>query len=65
MAKRKCTGKTKTGKPCGAWALKGHLVCLAHADEKTRASVRFGGAQPGAGRPRKLKPMEVERRLME
>ncbi len=67
--KRKCTATVqsgpKKGKRCGAWALRGHLVCLSHADQKTRESVRFGGAQEGAGRPRKVKPMELEKRLLE
>ena len=50
--KRKCTGKTKAGKPCQAAPLKGLDVCLAHADQETRESMGFGGPQEGAGRPR-------------
>lgn len=69
MGKRKCTGTVKSGprkgQRCGAWAMKGHLVCLGHADQKTRETMRFGGAQPGAGRPKKLKPMDIEREVME
>jgi len=46
-------------------AMAGHMVCLSHAPRNVRDSLGFGGPQPGSGAPRKLKPMEVERRLME
>lgn len=66
MTKRRCKAKTKAGKPCQAWALHGHMVCLAHADADTRASVGFvPEAGKAGGRPRKVKPMEIEKRLME
>ncbi|HET7053661.1 MAG TPA: hypothetical protein VFI09_07085 [Solirubrobacterales bacterium] len=63
--KRRCTARTKAGAQCRNGALPGQLVCLSHADRKIKKSAGFGGAQPGSGRPRKLKPAEVEQRLME
>jgi hypothetical protein len=64
---RRCTGKTKAGKRCKAYALHGTKPprCLAHADEKERERLRFGGAQPGAGRPAKPRPSAVARKLIE
>lgn len=59
----RCSGTTKKGKPCGARPLNGTDRCLAHSDEETRESVGFGGAQPGAGRPRVPTPVEIARRL--
>ncbi len=61
---RKCAGTTKKGKPCGASPLKDTTFCLAHSDEEVRDSMGFGGAQPGAGRPRVSKPAEVAQRLV-
>ena len=48
MAKRRCAGTTKTGKPCRAAPLSDSDYCLAHADELTRAETGFGGAENGA-----------------
>jgi hypothetical protein len=53
------------GTPCRAAALTTGTTCLAHADEETRASMRFGGSQPGSGRKPRPKPDEVTRRLIE
>jgi hypothetical protein len=57
--------KNAKGGLCGAWPLRGHLVCLAHADTKIRESAGFVARNGKAGRPRKLKPMDIERNLME
>lgn len=65
MARRQCTGKTKKGKRCRAAPLKNSKTCLAHADEKTRDNTRFGGPQPGAGRPRTPRPHEIAQQLVE
>lgn len=66
--KRRCNAKTRSGKPCRAWALKGHLVCLSHADEAVRAEMSFGGSENGAkggAATRKAKPLEVLREKVE
>lgn len=63
--RRQCTGTTKRGTPCQSPPLKGADTCLAHADEETRGSVRFGGSQEGSGRPPKARPTDVARRLVE
>jgi hypothetical protein len=62
---RTCASLTRTGRPCKAIPLKGRDVCLAHADEITREKTRFGGRQPGAGRPPKPKLSDIERQLVE
>lgn len=38
---------------------------MAHADEETRASARFGGPQEGGGRPRKPRAVDVLRERIE
>jgi len=68
MGKRRCKGKTKKGKPCGANPLKPGTViqgvtvsgrwCRQH-DEDLPDSARIGGATEGAGRPRKPRFSEV------
>lgn len=74
MAKRKCKGKTKAGKACRAVPLKkgteleGVKVsgrwCRQH-DEDLPDSARIGGAQPGAGRPRNPRVVDVMRERVE
>lgn len=74
MAKRKCKGKTKAGKPCRAVPLKkgteleGVKVsgkwCRQH-DQDLPDSARIGGAQPGAGRPRNPRVVDVMRERVE
>lgn len=61
---RRCKAKTKAGKRCKANSQKDREVCIAH-DEERRGSVGFGGAQPGSGRPRKPKVIEVLRERIE
>jgi len=62
---RGCTHTTRAGHRCRAAPLKGRKTCLAHADEKTRENTRFGGRQPGAGRPPKAKPPDAMRALLD
>lgn len=63
--KHGCTGTTRKGNPCGAWPLKGRDVCLSHSDQETRDSVSFGGPQPGGGRPRAPRAIEVLKERIE
>lgn len=65
MGKRKCTGTTKAGKPCGAPPRKGQTTCMGHAPKEEKESARFGGPQPGAGRPRNPRAVEVLRERIE
>ena len=65
MAERTCAATTKKGTPCTRTALAGSTTCLAHAPQKVRESKGFGGAQPGAGAPRKPKPSEIAQKLIE
>lgn len=72
--KRKCHGKNQQGKPCGAPPFKpGTIVkgikvsgkwCSRH-DEDLPENARIGGAQPGAGRPRKPRVVDVMREKLE
>jgi hypothetical protein len=61
---RRCTATNKHGQPCRAWALKEQRFCLAH-NQEAREAVRFGGAQPNAGRKPLPKPTDVARSLIE
>lgn len=65
--KRSCHKENRKGGPCGAPVIKGSdpPVCISHADEETKRSAGFGGAQPGSGRPALPKPTEIMRRLVE
>jgi hypothetical protein len=72
--KRHCHGTTKRGTPCGAVPLKAGTVidgtevtgkwCRQH-DQDLPDSARIGGAQPGAGRPRNPRAVEVLREKIE
>jgi hypothetical protein len=74
MTKRVCKAKTKKGKPCGANPLKPGTViegttvtgkwCRQH-DEDLPASARIGGAQPGSGRPRTPRAVDVLKERIE
>ena len=64
IAKR-CAATTKNGNPCNGNPVLGGDYCLAHSDEKTRDSVGFGGAQPGAGRPKNPKVVDMLRDAVE
>lgn len=72
--KRRCKGTTVKGKPCGAVPLrKGTVIegvtvtgkwCRQH-DKDLPDKARIGGAQPGAGRPRKPRVVDVMRERVE
>lgn len=74
MSKRRCHGTTKKNKPCGAPPLRPGTViegiavtgkwCVQH-DEDLPESARIGGAQPGAGRPRNPRAVDVLRERIE
>lgn len=61
MAKRRCTAKTKAGKRCRNQPLAGTDLCIAHQPRKVKDSLGFGGPQPGSGRPRHPRVIEVLR----
>jgi hypothetical protein len=58
IAVRICSAKNKAGQPCKAAPLRDKDVCLAH-DQEARESGVFGGAQPGAGHPRRRRWHEL------
>lgn len=60
-----CQGTTKTGKPCKSTGVLDNGFCMAHQPENSRDFQRFGGSQPGAGRPRQPKAVEVLREALE
>jgi hypothetical protein len=72
--KRECEGTTVAGKPCGANPLKPGTViagisvtgrwCRQH-DEDLPASARIGGPQPGSGRPRTPRAVDVLKERIE
>lgn len=63
--KPRCTATTKKGKPCANLALDGLDTCLSHAPKEARESRGFGGAQPGAGRPKAPRAVDVLRERIE
>ena len=63
--KPRCKAKTKAGKACKSPPIKGAEYCLSHTPQDQRGSVRFGGPQPGSGRPRNPRPLEVLRGKVE
>jgi hypothetical protein len=54
-----CTATTRKGQPCKAHPVLGTDKCMAHQDDETKESQGFGGAQEGAGRPRRPRATEV------
>jgi hypothetical protein len=63
-----CPETTKTGKRCRGKVREEPEAegrCLAHAPEAYRQSRGFGGSQPGAGRPRNPRPMDVIREVVQ
>jgi hypothetical protein len=65
MTARRCSGTTRKGTPCKSPPLRDAATCLAHAGEETRGSMRFGGPQPGGGRPRVPRATDLQRQLVE
>jgi hypothetical protein len=67
MPRRSCKELNAQGKPCGGAPLAGLDVCIAHADEQTKAKLGFGGAENGAkgGKPRKLRTVDLMREWVE
>lgn len=61
----RCAGKNVAGDPCRAHAMRGRDRCIAHAEKEIQASVGFGGAQPGGGRPRNPRAVDVIRERIE
>jgi hypothetical protein len=57
--KPRCSATTRKGQPCKANPVLGTDRCMAHQDEEAKQSVGFGGAQEGAGRPRRPRATEV------
>lgn len=74
VKKRKCHGENLQGKPCGANPLKAGTVidgtkakgkhCRAH-DPDLPETARIQGAQPGAGRPKNPRVVDVMRDRVE
>lgn len=68
MAKRDCEGTNRRGRPCSAAAVRAEKgdprYCLSHQPEETREALGFGGSQPGAGRPRNERPLDLARQLV-
>lgn len=60
-----CSATTKKGTRCKSPARQGEGTCLSHAPEEARESVGFGGSQPGAGRPRAPRVIDVLREKIE
>lgn len=65
MASRKCSATTNAGKPCGAPPRDGSDTCVSHASKEEKETLRFGGAQPGAGRPPRPKAIDIYREKVE
>jgi hypothetical protein len=62
--KNRCTAKTKKGARCKNAAQRGDR-CLAHVPRKVREAAGFGGPQPGSGRPKKPRAVDVLRQRIE
>jgi hypothetical protein len=63
--KHGCVGTTKKGGPCDSWPLPDSDRCISHSPKEVQESLGFGGTQPGAGRPKLPKPMDLARQLVE
>jgi hypothetical protein len=63
--KRQCGKPTKAGGKCKNPPVKGKQHCVGHLSRKEKEALGFGGPQEGSGRPRKLRPSDVSRRLLE
>ena len=65
MAKRQCKGKTKAGKRCRNPVVRPSGYCIAHEPRDSEGSRRFGGPQPGSGRPPTPRVVDVMRERVE
>lgn len=65
MTKPTCTSTTKAGNPCKSPPLTGTTHCISHAPRETKVSAGFGGPQPGAGRPRAPRAVDVLKERIE
>lgn len=65
MAKRRCRATTIRGKPCRNPVTLETGYCIAHSPKETGESRGFGGSQPGAGRPRTPRVVDVMRERVE
>jgi len=61
----RCHAITKKGTACKAPPLEGEDHCISHAPKEKQASVGFGGAQPGSGRPSAPRAVDVLRERIE
>jgi len=61
----RCHAITKKGTACKAPPLEGEDHCISHAPKEKQASVGFGGAQPGSGRPAAPRAVDVLRERIE
>ena len=62
---QRCSATTKAGNPCKNPVVLETGTCIAHAPREVVESRGFGGPQPGAGRPRTPKVVEVIRERLE
>lgn len=63
--RRRCKAKTKAGKACRATPRRDTGLCNAHSSKEVQVSAGFGGSQPGAGRPRAPRVVDVIRERIE
>lgn len=64
MAKRRCKGETANG-DCRTYAIQGSDFCIAHSPKEVQEKAGFGGPQPGAGRPKNPRAVDVLRQKLE
>lgn len=57
-AKPRCKATTIRDEPCKSPSVQANGFCVAHQPQEVKDSIGFGGAQPGSGRPRR--PREIE-----
>lgn len=65
MTAKTCTATTKSGESCKAIARHDTGLCNAHSPREVQERSGFGGAQPGAGRPKTPRAVDVLRERIE